>query len=185
MSLVLQPRWRLVALAVMCSSHRSLFVAVPFQRPGGSFAGLTDDHFFYLVRGWQILFGDLPVRDFVDHGAPLFYYIGAAVQVLFGRGTLSELVFCTTALAVGAAATFWLSSAPRARSGWARRDVCSRLARAALLQLPEDPGLRRGDSAAVVVCRQAGCPSARMARRRDGDRRFCSVTIMVCSSRSR
>ena len=43
-----------------------------FNDPGGSFAGLTDDHFFYLVRGWQILFGDLPVRDFVDHGAPLF-----------------------------------------------------------------------------------------------------------------
>src|SRR5262245_13224373 len=81
-----------------------------FNDPGGSFAGLTDDHFFYLVRGWQILFGDLPVRDFVDHGAPLFYYIGAAVQVLFGRGTVSELAFCTTALAVGAAATFWLSS---------------------------------------------------------------------------
>jgi len=81
-----------------------------FNDPGGSFAGLTDDHFFYLVRGWQILFGDLPVRDFVDHGAPLFYYIGAAVQVVFGRGTVSELLFCTTALAIGAAATFWLST---------------------------------------------------------------------------
>ena len=46
-----------------------------FNDPGGSFAGLTDDHFFYVVRGWQILFGDLPVRDFVDHGAPLFYYV--------------------------------------------------------------------------------------------------------------
>src|SRR6185503_10733596 len=63
-----------------------------FNDPSGSFAGLTDDHFFYLIRGWQLLFGDLPVRDFVDHGAPLYYYVGAAVQ-LFGRGTLSELVF--------------------------------------------------------------------------------------------
>jgi hypothetical protein len=81
-----------------------------FNDPNGSFAGLTDDHFFYLVRGWQILYGDLPVRDFVDHGAPLYYYIAAAVQVLFGRGTLSELAFSVTAIALGGALTFWLAA---------------------------------------------------------------------------
>jgi len=81
-----------------------------FNDPGGSFAGLTDDHFFYLVRGWQILFGDLPVRDFVDHGAPLYYYVGAAVQLLLGRGTLSEVLFSVTVLAAGAAATFLLAA---------------------------------------------------------------------------
>lgn len=86
-----------------------------FNDPSGSFAGLTDDHFFYLVRGWQILFGDLPVRDFVDHGAPLYYYLAAAVQVLFGRGTLSELAFSVTMLSLGAALTFWIAA--RA-SGW-------------------------------------------------------------------
>lgn len=80
-----------------------------FNDPNGSFAGLTDDHFFYLVRGWQLLFGDLPVRDFVDHGAPLYYYVGALVQ-LFGRGTLSELVFSVTLLSACAAATFWLAA---------------------------------------------------------------------------
>jgi hypothetical protein len=81
-----------------------------FNDPDGSFAGLTDDHFFYVVRGWQILFGDLPVRDFVDHGAPLFYYVAYGVQRLFGRGTLSELMFCTTLLSIGAAGTFWLAT---------------------------------------------------------------------------
>jgi hypothetical protein len=80
-----------------------------FNDPGGAFAGLTDDHFFYVVRGWQILFGDLPVRDFVDHGAPLYYYIAAAVQVLFGRGSLSEVAFSVTMLSAGAALTFWLA----------------------------------------------------------------------------
>jgi 4-amino-4-deoxy-L-arabinose transferase-like glycosyltransferase len=80
-----------------------------FNDPGGSFAGLTDDHFFYLVRAWQILFGDLPVRDYVDHGAPLYYYVGAAVQMLFGRGTLSEVAFAVTLLAASAALTFCLS----------------------------------------------------------------------------
>jgi hypothetical protein len=81
-----------------------------FNDPGGAFAYLTDDHFFYLVRGWQILFGELPARDFVDHGAPLFYYIAAAVQLLFGRGTLSEVAFCVTVLAACAVGVFVLSA---------------------------------------------------------------------------
>lgn len=81
-----------------------------FNDPGGSFAFLTDDHFFYLVRGWQILFGDVPVRDFVDHGAPLYYYVGAGVQTLFGRGTLSEIAFCVTVLAASAAGVFLLGA---------------------------------------------------------------------------
>lgn len=81
-----------------------------FNDPGGTYAGLTDDHFFYLARGWQILLGELPVRDFVDQGAPLFYYTAAAVQTVFGRGTLSEVAFCVTMLAIGAALTFWLAS---------------------------------------------------------------------------
>jgi hypothetical protein len=86
-----------------------------FNDPGGSFAGLTDDHFFYLIRGWQILFGDLPVRDFVDHGAPLYYYVAAAVQTLGGRGTLSEIAFSTTMLALSAALICWLCGRG---SGW-------------------------------------------------------------------
>jgi hypothetical protein len=109
-SLALPPRWRIAVMSVLALAVGIFSWLLRFNDPGGSFAGLTDDHFFYLVRGWQILFGDLPVRDFVDHGAPLFYYLGAAVQVLFGRGTVSELMFCTTALAIGAAATFWISS---------------------------------------------------------------------------
>ena len=86
-----------------------------FNDPGGSFAGMTDDHFFYVVRGWQILFGDLPVRDFVDHGAPLYYYLAAAVQLIFGRGTLSEVAFSVTMLSLCAALVFWLAAEA---SGW-------------------------------------------------------------------
>jgi hypothetical protein len=81
-----------------------------FNDPGGSLAFLTDDHFFYVVRGWQILFGDLPVRDFVDHGAPLYYYVAAAVQWLGGRGTLSELVFSVTVLALCASGIFLIAA---------------------------------------------------------------------------
>jgi hypothetical protein len=81
-----------------------------FNDPSGAFAGLTDDHFFYLIRGWQILYGDLPTRDFVDQGAPLYYYVAAAVQLVFGRGTFSELAFSVTMLALGGALTFWLAA---------------------------------------------------------------------------
>ena len=95
-----------VVIAVALFAFTWLF---RFNNPSGAFAGLTDDHFFYLVRGWQLLFGDLPVRDFVDHGSPLFYYIGAAVQLVLGRGTLSELQFCVTVIAACGAATFWLA----------------------------------------------------------------------------
>jgi hypothetical protein len=81
-----------------------------FNDPNGGFAGLTDDHFYYLLRGWQILYGELPFRDFVDAGAPLYFYVSAAVQMLFGRGTLSELAFSTTAIALASALTFWLAA---------------------------------------------------------------------------
>jgi len=107
-----QRSYLIAALAAVVFLFSWLF---RFNDPGGSFAGLTDDHFFYLVRGWQILFGDLPVRDFVDHGAPLYYYLAYAVQVLFGRGTLSELAFSTTLLSLAAAGTFWLATVA---SGW-------------------------------------------------------------------
>jgi hypothetical protein len=99
--------------AILVGLSLGIFVAswlFRFNDPGGSFAGLTDDHFFYVVRGWQILFGDIPVRDFVDHGAPLYYYLAAAVQVLFGRGTLSELSFSTTVLSASAVITFLLAT---------------------------------------------------------------------------
>jgi hypothetical protein len=110
MTVAMAPRLRnaiLVALSVGVFIASWLF---RFNDPGGSFAGLTDDHFFYVVRGWQILFGDIPVKDFVDHGAPLYYYIAAAVQTVFGRGTLSELAFSTTALSIGAVLTFLLAT---------------------------------------------------------------------------
>ena len=128
-----------------------------FNDPGGSFAGLTDDHFFYVVRGWQILFGDIPVRDFVDHGAPLYYYVGAAVQVdlrprhVVGAGVLDDGPVARRGHDVLAG-----DARVRLDLGRAGRLPAARLAGAALLQLSEGPGLRRGDSAAVVVCRSAG-----------------------------
>jgi hypothetical protein len=104
------PRVRLAVMGLLAGGLFLFAWLYRFNDPNGSFAGLTDDHFFYLVRGWQLLFGDLPVRDFVDHGAPLYYYVGAAVQLVMGRGTLSELLFSVTVLAACASATFWLAA---------------------------------------------------------------------------
>lgn len=73
----------------------------------GPIAGLTDDHYFYLVRGWQLLFGEWPDRDFVDPGAPLTFVLAALTQLIGGRGTWSEIVFCVTALSVSTSLTFW------------------------------------------------------------------------------
>src|SRR5690349_12072770 len=104
------PILRRVAIGVLAAGLFLFAWLFRYNDPGGSFAGLTDDHFFYLTRGWQILFGDLPVRDFVDHGAPLYYYIGAFVQTAFGRGTMSEVAFSSAMLALSAALVFWLGT---------------------------------------------------------------------------
>ena len=117
------PRARTALIAVLSAGIFVFSWLFRFNDPGGSFAGLTDDHFFYVVRGWQILFGDLPVRDFVDHGAPLYYYVAAAVQELFGRGTLSELAFSTTVLSGSAVLTFLLA-ARASGSIWAGLAAC-------------------------------------------------------------
>ena len=102
------PNARTAIVAALAAGIFVFSFLLRFNDPGGSFAGLTDDHFFYLVRGWQILFGDLPVRDFVDHGAPLYYYVAAAVQQVLGRGTVSEVEFSAAMLALAAAMTFWV-----------------------------------------------------------------------------
>jgi hypothetical protein len=77
-----------------------------FVDPEGSHGGLNDDHFFYVVRAWQILFGELPSRDFVDPGAPLTFALSATAQWV-DRGTVSEMVLCASALAIGAGLTCW------------------------------------------------------------------------------
>lgn len=94
--------------AALLLASTAVFVFAWFFRyndPEGEYAGLTDDHYFYLVRGWQMLFGELPDRDYVDPGAPLAFLMSAAMQVWLGRSIWSEHIFSVTALALAAAAT--------------------------------------------------------------------------------
>ena len=125
-SRTMPPRLRYAILVTLSVRHASGWPRCrsSASTSGGSFAGLTDDHFFYLIRGWQILLGDLPVRDFADQGAPLYYYVAAAVQVVFGRGTLSEFTYSVTVLSARAATlTYWLGlrASGSLLAGWERR----------------------------------------------------------------
>src|SRR6476661_1882608 len=66
---------------------------------------LSNDHYMHLAWAQQLLFGELPGRDFVDPGMPLAYLVSAFVQTL-SSGPFSEAVTCCLMLAVAAAVTF-------------------------------------------------------------------------------
>lgn len=66
---------------------------------------LTNDHYLSLVLSQQMLFGELPGRDFVDPGMPLAILLSAFPQVV-SPGTFAEVVFCSLMLGLAAAATF-------------------------------------------------------------------------------
>jgi hypothetical protein len=82
---------------------------VAYTDAEGPLGGLSVDHFFYLARGWRLLAGELPDRDFVDPGAPLTFLVSAAAQLLLGRGAWSEVVVSATGLALGITLTCWLA----------------------------------------------------------------------------
>jgi hypothetical protein len=70
-----------------------------------TYNGFPNDHYFHVARARQMLLGELPVRDFVDPGAPLQYVLSAASRWLFGDVAGPELLVVALGVAVGAAAT--------------------------------------------------------------------------------
>ena len=68
-------------------------------------SGLSNDHYMHLAWAQQLLFGELPGRDFVDPGMPLLYALSAIVQHVW-PGPFSEGVLTCALLAVAASATF-------------------------------------------------------------------------------
>jgi hypothetical protein len=67
--------------------------------------GLSNDHYMHLAWAQQLLFGELPGRDFVDPGMPLMYGLSAIVQHVW-PGPFSEGVLTCALLALAASATF-------------------------------------------------------------------------------
>ena len=53
---------------------------------------ISNDDYLHLSSAQQILLGDVPVRDFIDPGEPLYYYVSAAAQRLLGPNVLSEVL---------------------------------------------------------------------------------------------
>ena len=71
-----------------------------------TFSDFQNDHFVHLARAQQLLLGDLPIRDFVDPGFPLMYFVSAAAWVLWGGTPGTELFLVAGAYALAAALTF-------------------------------------------------------------------------------
>jgi hypothetical protein len=68
-----------------------------------------NDHFEHLSMARQMLFGEWPMRDFIDPGRPLTVALSALGQWI-APNLLSEAILTMGALAIGAALTFWLAS---------------------------------------------------------------------------
>jgi hypothetical protein len=86
-----------VLLGLFCFAYRYL-----------TFRGFTNDHYVYLSRAQQILFGEWPIRDFLDPGFPLSTLVTAVPQALFGRTMRPEAMFVFAAFAVAAGLTCWI-----------------------------------------------------------------------------
>jgi len=65
---------------------------------------LSNDHYMHLAWAQQVLFGEVPGRNFVDPGMPLMYTLSAFVQWL-SPGPFSEAAFSCALLGVAAAIT--------------------------------------------------------------------------------
>jgi hypothetical protein len=79
--------------------------AFRFQAPD-----FHNDHFEHLSMARQVLFGELPGRDFFDPGRPLTVLLSAGAQALFGHSLFGEALLTIGALALGAAIVFWLAA---------------------------------------------------------------------------
>ncbi len=69
-----------------------------------------NDHFGYLTMAQQVALGELPLRDFLDHGAFLHILTSAALQVAFGHQLLAEMLMCWLFITLGNALTLYLCS---------------------------------------------------------------------------
>ena len=70
---------------------------------------IENDHFIMLARAQQVLYGDWPVRDFVDPGLPLAYLVSTAAAAVFGPTLLVNIVLCILFLCATAAITYGLA----------------------------------------------------------------------------
>ena len=88
------------SLTVFASAFLFRFLSVEF----------TNDHFVHLTRAKQILYGEVPIRDFFDPGMILTHYASAVPLALFGHTLLGEAVLTAGFIALGTMLTFLLAT---------------------------------------------------------------------------
>lgn len=69
--------------------------------------GFPNDHFLYIAAAQQMLWTDLPSRDFVDPGTPLMYAASALAQRAAGSPLLGEALLISVMFAIAAALTMY------------------------------------------------------------------------------
>ena len=82
----------------------ALLGAATFAYRALAFNGFPNDHFVHLAAAQQIVFGALPVRDFVERGLPLMELVSAGAQRV-SEGLPSELIVVALGFALAAAST--------------------------------------------------------------------------------
>lgn len=106
------PRFDAVRFAsARISGTNSLVLPAALSVGAGGFAfrilslrGLPNDHYMHLAWAQQILFSEVPGRDFVDPGMPLLYMLSALLQGVW-PGPFVEAVLTAGMLSVAASAT--------------------------------------------------------------------------------
>ena len=71
---------------------------------------VENDHFVTFTRALQVLYGNLPVRDFDDPGFPLSYLLSTAAAALFGPSLLVNVLLCVALLALTSSLTYLLAA---------------------------------------------------------------------------
>ena len=77
----------------------------------------TNDDFVHLSRAQQIVYGEVPIRDFFDPGLALQYYASAAALVWSGHNLFGEALLSIAFIAAGAGLTF-VAAARLSHSFW-------------------------------------------------------------------
>src|SRR5688572_22475082 len=91
---------RVLAAALLAGSGAFAFRILALR-------GLPNDHYMHLAWAQQVLFSDLPGRDFVDPGMPLLYILSALVQLVWA-GPFAEALLTAGMLAIAASTTLLL-----------------------------------------------------------------------------
>jgi hypothetical protein len=101
-------RWSRAKPLALIAAPCFIFIAVWLFR-WLSTGALENDHFVALARAHQMLYGDWPVRDFVDPGQPLAYLLSAGAARLFGSTLLTDVAVATTLLSLAGGLTYLLA----------------------------------------------------------------------------